>query len=129
MFAKLSNPANDEGIQETLFRRDNEDWYRQYYRVAANNAIKMVSEGLPSHMNHRREEIMGKLKAFLNEDVFFRTMSELVSAQGSLSVFCHGDCWTNNILFQDGQNSDTEVNLLFIVKKNKINMQRMACLN
>jgi len=54
-----------------------------------------------------------KLQAFLNEDVFFRTMSELVSTQGPLSVFCHGDCWTNNFLFQDQPNSDTEVNLLF----------------
>lgn len=100
-----------EGIQEALFRRDNEDWYRQYYRVAANNAIRMVSEALPSHMDYRREEIMTKLQAFLNEDVFFRTMSELVSTQGPLSVICHGDCWTNNILFQSEPSSDTEVNL------------------
>ncbi|XP_029671689.1 uncharacterized protein LOC115240591 [Formica exsecta] len=107
-FAKLTNPEHDEGIRETLFRQDNEDWYRQYYRVAVNNAIKMVSEALPLHMDHRREEIMTKLHAFLNEDVFFRTMSELVSTQGSLSVFCHGDCWTNNILFQDEPSSDTE---------------------
>ncbi|KAH0956361.1 hypothetical protein HN011_009372 [Eciton burchellii] len=107
-FAKLMNPEHDQGIQETLFRPDNEDWYRQYYRVAVNNAIKMVSETLPSHMNHKREEIIAKLQAFLNEEVFFRTMSELVSAQGPLSVFCHGDCWTNNILFQDQPNSDTE---------------------
>ncbi|EZA52601.1 hypothetical protein DMN91_001725 [Ooceraea biroi] len=107
-FAKLMNPEHDQGIQETLFRPDNEDWYRQYYRVAANNAIKMVSEAFPSHMDHKREEIMAKLQAFLHEDVFFRTMSELVSAQGPLSVFCHGDCWTNNILFQDKPNSDAE---------------------
>ncbi|CAL1673784.1 unnamed protein product [Lasius platythorax] len=107
-FTKLTNPEHDQGIRETLFRRDNEDWYRQYYRVAVNNAIRMVSEALPLHMNHRREEIMTKLQAFLNEDVFFRTMSELVSAQGPLSVFCHGDCWTNNILFRDEPSSDTE---------------------
>jgi len=111
------NPEHDQGIQETLFRQDNEDWYRQYYRVAANNAIKMVSEALPSHMNHKREDIIAKLQAFLNEDVFFRTMSELVSTQGYLSVFCHGDCWTNNILFQDQPNSDIEVNILFNKKK------------
>jgi len=118
----------DQGIQETLFRSDNEDWYRQYYRVAVNNAIKMVSEALPSHMNHKREEIIAKLQAFLNEEVFFRTMSELVSAQGPLSVFCHGDCWTNNILFQDQPNSDTEVNILFNKKnKNKKNVHN-ACL-
>ncbi|EFN82762.1 uncharacterized protein LOC105184837 [Harpegnathos saltator] len=107
-FAKLMNPEHDQGIQEVLFRRDNEDWYRQYYRVAANNAIRMVSDALPSHMDSQREEIMTKLQAFLNEDVFFRTMSELVSTQGPLSVFCHGDCWTNNILFRDEPDSDTE---------------------
>ncbi|XP_032675326.1 uncharacterized protein LOC116846066 isoform X2 [Odontomachus brunneus] len=107
-FAKLMNPEHDQGIQEVLFRRDNEDWYRQYYRVAANNAIRMVSDALPSHIEFRREEIMTKLQAFLNEDVFFRTMSELVSTQGPLSVFCHGDCWTNNILFRDEPSSDVE---------------------
>lgn len=110
------NPEHDQSIQEVLFRRDNEDWYRQYYRVAANNAIKMVSEALPSHMNYKREEIMTKLQAFLSEDVFFRTMSELVSTQGPLSVFCHGDCWTNNILFQDEPNPDLEVNFLLYNK-------------
>ncbi|XP_029171510.1 uncharacterized protein LOC114940898 [Nylanderia fulva] len=107
-FTKLTNPEHDQSIRETLFRRDNEDWYRQYYRVAVNNAIRMVSEALPLHMDHRREEIMTKLQAFLNENVFFRTMSELVSAQGPLSVFCHGDCWTNNILLRDEPSSDTE---------------------
>jgi len=87
--------------------------------VAVNNAIKMVSEALPLHMDHRREEIMTKLHAFLNEDVFFRTMSELVSTQGPLSVFCHGDCWTNNFLFQDEPSSDAEVNLLFYYENAK----------
>lgn len=110
----MTNP--EQGIQETLFRRDNEDWYRQYYRVAANNAIRMVSEAFPSHMNDRKKEIMTKLQAFLNENVFFRTMSELVSAQGPLTVFCHGDCWTNNILFRDELSSDTEVNRLLCKK-------------
>lgn len=121
------NPEHDQGIQEVLFRRDNEDWYRQYYRVAANNAIRMVSEALPSHMHHRREEIMAKLQAFLNEDVFFRTMSELVSTQGPLSVVCHGDCWTNNILFQSESCTDTEVNLAKFCRRNGIDDASFAC--
>ncbi|CAK9824807.1 hypothetical protein ANTRET_LOCUS2914 [Anthophora retusa] len=100
-FARLTDPNGGQGIQEALFRIENEDWYRQYYHVAANNAIRMVSDSLPEHMEHKRDEIMGKLRAFLNDDIFFRTMSELASMQGPLTVFCHGDCWTNNILFKD----------------------------
>ncbi|XP_046834812.1 uncharacterized protein LOC124431225 [Vespa crabro] len=107
-FLKLSNPNDGKGIQEVLFRIENEDWYRQYYKTAANNAIRMVSDGLPACMEHRREEIMEKLNAFLNDNVFFRTMSELAAAQGPLTVFCHGDCWINNILFRDQQDSETE---------------------
>lgn len=96
--------------------------------MAVNNAITMVSEALPSHMDFKRQEIMTKLQAFLNENVFFRTMSELVSAQGPLSVFCHGDCWTNNILFQDETSSDTEVNLLFC-KKSKLEKRNTHCMS
>ncbi|KAF3421815.1 hypothetical protein E2986_08678 [Frieseomelitta varia] len=95
------NPSSGQGIQEVLFRTENEDWYRQYYQVAAKNAIRMVSDGLPTHMEFKRIEIMEKLRSFLNDDVFFRTMSEITAMQGPLTVFCHGDCWTNNILFKD----------------------------
>ena len=100
-FAKLTDPSSGQGIQEVLFRTENEDWYRQYYQVAAKNAIRMVSDGLPAHMEFKRIEIMEKLRSFLNDDVFFRTMSEITAMQGPLTVFCHGDCWTNNILFKD----------------------------
>ncbi|CAL7938311.1 unnamed protein product [Xylocopa violacea] len=100
-FARLSDPNGDQGIQEALFRTENEEWYRQYYHVAAKNAIRMVSDGLPAHMEHMRVETIEKLRAFLDEDVFFRTMSEIAATQGPLTVFCHGDCWTNNILFKD----------------------------
>lgn len=109
-FARLTDPNGGQGIQEALFRTENEEWYRQYYQVAAKNAIRMVSDGLPTHMEQKRDEIMGKLRAFLNEDVFFRTMSELAAARGPLTVFCHGDCWTNNILFkEDSSRSNDEV--------------------
>ncbi|XP_017765087.1 PREDICTED: uncharacterized protein LOC108554348 [Eufriesea mexicana] len=100
-FARLTDPNGGQGIQEALFRTENEDWYRQYYQAAAKNAIRMVSDALPTHMESKRVEIMEKLRAFLNDDVFFRTMSELAAMQGPLTVFCHGDCWTNNILFKD----------------------------
>ncbi|XP_031367450.1 uncharacterized protein LOC102672682 [Apis dorsata] len=107
-FARLTDPSEGKGIQEALFRTENENWYRQYYQVAAKNAIRMVSDGLPSHMESKRIEIMEKLRAFLNDDVFFRTMSELVAMQGPLTVFCHGDCWTNNILFKDDLTKSNE---------------------
>ncbi|XP_014206607.1 uncharacterized protein LOC106638092 [Copidosoma floridanum] len=102
-FAKLSRQDAEPGesIQETLFRMENATWYRRYYRAATSNAIKMVSEGLPENLETRRDEILGKFGAFLREDSFFRTMCELTSHQGPLTVFCHGDCWTNNFLFRD----------------------------
>ena len=71
----------------------------------------MVSSQLPVSMEEHREEIMGKLRAFLNEEVFFRTMCELTAAKGPLTVFCHGDCWTNNILFRKQSSSDLEVSV------------------
>lgn len=118
----MSNPT--EGIKEALFKKENEDWYRQYYRIATSNAIKMVSDGLPASMEDRRNEILNKLKAYLNEDVFFRTMCELTSTQSPLTVFCHGDCWTNNFLFKENQSkTDLEVgriNYCFYLLKNML---------
>ena len=109
LFAHLSDEKSTDSVREALFRLENEDWYRQYYRVAAKNAIQMVSEALPSDYEHKRDEVMQKLGDFLNEEVFFRTMCELASAKGELTVFCHGDCWTNNILFAENPSSDIEV--------------------
>ncbi|XP_031842769.1 uncharacterized protein LOC116431453 [Nomia melanderi] len=107
-FARLADPDGGQGVREVFFRTENEDWYRQYYREAAKNAIEMVSKGLPSSMEHKRTEIMEKLQAFLHEDVFFRTMTEVAAVRGPLTVFCHGDCWTNNILFKDDAQPNEE---------------------
>lgn len=41
-----------------------------------------------------------KFEKFLDENTFFSRMIELVTPEEPLSVICHGDCWTNNILFQ-----------------------------
>ncbi|XP_076295629.1 uncharacterized protein LOC143216455 [Lasioglossum baleicum] len=107
-FARLTDPDGGHGIREVLFRTENEEWYRQYYHEAAKNAIEMVSEALPTRMEHKRPEIMEKLRAFLDDDVFFRTMSEVAAVRGPLTVFCHGDCWTNNILFKDDAEPNEE---------------------
>ncbi|XP_033204918.1 uncharacterized protein LOC117165700 [Bombus vancouverensis nearcticus] len=113
-FARLTDPNRGQGIQEALFRTENEDWYRQYYHVAAKNAIRMVSDGFPPHMESKRLEIMEKLRAFLNDDVFFRTMSEIAAMQGPLTVFCHGDCWTNNFLFKDDSTNPDEEDVYLV---------------
>ncbi|XP_012268814.2 uncharacterized protein LOC105693451 [Athalia rosae] len=107
-FEELSRRGGN-GVEEAMFRDENADWYRQYYRVAANNAIKMVSEALPPMAKERREDVMQRLQTFLHEDTFFHTMSKLAAAQGPLTVFCHGDCWTNNILFREESGPDSKV--------------------
>lgn len=94
---------------------ENVEWYRQYYRTATSNAFKMVSEGLPESLESRRDEILGKFRDFIKEDTFFPTMCKLTSAQGPLSVVCHGDCWTNNFLFKEKDDPDSEVSILIIV--------------
>ncbi|KAK0076657.1 hypothetical protein PV325_005050 [Microctonus aethiopoides] len=101
VFQQLIDENNSNCVREGLFHVENEDWYRHYYRVAAKNAIAMVSEALPAQYEHERNEIIEKFRAFLHEDIFFRTMCELVSTQGPFTVFCHGDCWTNNFLFSN----------------------------
>ncbi|KAF7995315.1 hypothetical protein HCN44_006422 [Aphidius gifuensis] len=102
IFNKLADENNSQGIRETLFRIENEEWYRNYYRVAAKNAINMVTETLSASQIYQ-QDIIDKLQKFLHEDVFFRTMCELASTRGSLTVFCHGDCWTNNFLFSSNK--------------------------
>ncbi|XP_046750248.1 uncharacterized protein LOC124413590 [Diprion similis] len=107
-FQELSRKGG-KGIAEAMFCEENADWYRQYYRVAASNAIAMVSEALPPMSHEKREDVMRRMKLFLQEETFFHTMCNLAAAEGPLTVFCHGDCWTNNILFRKEVESDTKV--------------------
>lgn len=71
----------------------------------------MVSETLPSTHEHKRDEIIKKLRDFFHEDVFFSTMCELASTRSELTVFCHGDCWTNNILFAENNSANIEASI------------------
>uniref|UniRef100_A0A182TY10 CHK domain-containing protein n=1 Tax=Anopheles melas TaxID=34690 RepID=A0A182TY10_9DIPT len=80
-------------LQEGIFSQANEEWYRRYYDVLTRNAIQMVRQTVPEKRDH-----LAKLEAFLGN--CFGHLVELVNRTSELSVICHGDCWTNNILFR-----------------------------
>uniref|UniRef100_A0A182XEA8 CHK domain-containing protein n=1 Tax=Anopheles quadriannulatus TaxID=34691 RepID=A0A182XEA8_ANOQN len=80
-------------LEEGIFSQANEEWYRRYYDVLTRNAIQMVRQTVPEKRDH-----LAKLEAFLGN--CFGHLVELVNRTSELSVICHGDCWTNNILFR-----------------------------
>lgn len=47
-----------------------------------------------------KPKYLNKFRKFVNHESFFGYMVGLVSPKESLAVLCHGDCWTNNFLFQ-----------------------------
>lgn len=83
---------------QVFFVAENQSYYRSYYREAARNAIAMVQEEL--HDCDDKDIYMDKFKQFCEEENFFQTMVELVTPKEPLAVICHGDCWTNNLLFR-----------------------------
>lgn len=89
-FEKLKNL-----ITEGIFSNSNEDWYKNYYVQLTKNAVDMVSEILPKNSKY-----VQRLTDFVESSTFFSRMIELVTKESVLSVICHGDCWTNNILFR-----------------------------
>lgn len=105
-----------EAINEVYYRSENEMWYKGYYRRAAENAEKMVSIvycvkisvvfvmfrlQLESVLTDcEKFKYLDKFRKFVNHESFFGYMVRLVSPKDSLAVLCHGDCWTNNFLFQ-----------------------------
>ncbi|KAM3958906.1 uncharacterized protein ACR2FA_007082 [Aphomia sociella] len=95
-FYELLN--DKDGISEVFFVSENEDYYRNYYREASQNAIEMVEEELKDSKD--KDLYVEKLRQFCSEDTFFRTMLDLVTPKEPLAVICHGDCWTNNFLFR-----------------------------
>jgi fructosamine-3-kinase len=45
-------------------------------------------------------QYLDKFREFVDNSKFFRRMVSLVEPREPLAVLCHGDYWTNNILFR-----------------------------
>jgi hypothetical protein len=45
-------------------------------------------------------QYLDKFREFIDNSKFFRRMVSLVEPREPLAVLCHGDYWTNNILFR-----------------------------
>ncbi|XP_025410426.1 uncharacterized protein LOC112683561 [Sipha flava] len=98
-----------EAIKEVYYKSENELWYKGYYRRAAENAKKMLESELTED---EKPKYLEKFRKHVNPESFFGDMVELVSPKEPLAVLCHGDCWTNNFLFQyalDGSISEISV--------------------
>ncbi|KAL0868163.1 hypothetical protein ABMA27_007714 [Loxostege sticticalis] len=87
-----------DGISEVFFVSENEEYYKDYYREAARNAIEMVEDELQD--SEDKDRYIQKFRDFCKEETFFASMIELVTPREPLAVICHGDCWTNNFLFR-----------------------------
>ncbi|XP_069678921.1 uncharacterized protein [Periplaneta americana] len=90
-----------DSVQEALFMPENEDWYRGYYRAATRNAFTMVRETLGDDTRY-----LDKFRDFVDNSTFFSRMVSLVEPREPLAVLCHGDCWTNNILFKYSEHGE-----------------------
>uniref|UniRef100_A0A336L3U0 CSON003421 protein n=1 Tax=Culicoides sonorensis TaxID=179676 RepID=A0A336L3U0_CULSO len=87
-------------ISEGIFRPEYKEWYKTYYGKLTKNAVQMVSEGIPDQPKY-----IEKIQDFTKN--FFDDFTSFISKETPLSVLCHGDCWTNNILFS--YKSPTEI--------------------
>lgn len=86
-------------ISEGIFRKEYKQWYENYYGTLTSNAIQMVTDGIPE-----RPKYITKIKDFCKN--FFDDFTTLVATETLLSVLCHGDCWTNNVLFSYKSNGE-----------------------
>ncbi|XP_049812692.1 uncharacterized protein LOC126259745 [Schistocerca nitens] len=89
-------------LAETFFVGDNSAWYREYYRSAADNAVAMVGKFLAEEDGEAGARYLQRLRDFACDGDFFGRMVALVQPREPLAVLCHGDCWTNNLLFRYG---------------------------
>lgn len=81
-----------EQISEGIFRIEYKDWYKSYYAALTSNAVQMIRDGIPENTKYL-DEITNFTKSFFDD------FTQLVATETPLAVLCHGDCWTNNVLF------------------------------
>lgn len=63
---------------------------------------------------------MGKFKSFVDENTFFNRMCDFASPTEPIAVLCHGDFWSNNILFKYSNSGEIEeVSSLLRLKSNR----------
>lgn len=103
---KILQPDNfnkiKSGIKEVMFS----DEYRETFaniNLPCNAALNMIKIRF-SDTEHAN--VIDKTENFIHQ--FYDKMIKLVECESSLSVINHGDCWSNNIMFQYNQDGTPE---------------------
>ncbi|XP_066995253.2 uncharacterized protein [Anabrus simplex] len=80
------------------------------------NEIAVYTQALPALLafqvqsalapDQKRDSYLQKMQEFVGDNSFFSRMISLVAPHEPLAVLCHGDCWTNNVLFRYSETGD-----------------------
>ncbi|CAG9793174.1 unnamed protein product [Diatraea saccharalis] len=74
-----------DGLSEVFFVSENEDYYRNYYKEAALNAISMVETEMGDFTD--KERYLEKFRQFCSEETLFKTMVDLVTPKEPLAMY------------------------------------------